>query len=113
MILDSDIYLFKLDGMLEGFTIETKDFKFKTVNVQSSQSESNVGSSATVVVLRDDEEITIRDSLNLAVTKGRPKSANRIKSGFENYLSQKEVKNRKCENCQQLSHYRTSCPLLV
>ena len=36
MVSDSDIHLSKLDGVLEGFAIETKkDFKFKTVNVQS------------------------------------------------------------------------------
>ena len=39
MVSDSEIHLFKLDDMLECFTIETKDFKSKTVNVQSSQSE--------------------------------------------------------------------------
>ena len=36
MISDSDIHLSKLDDMLEGFTIEIKkNFKSKTVNVQS------------------------------------------------------------------------------
>ena len=43
MISDSDIQLFKLDSVLEGFTIETKkDFQSKAVNVQLSQSESNI-----------------------------------------------------------------------
>ena len=98
MISDSDIHLFKLNDMLKGFTIETKDFKSKTLNVQLSQNESNARSSASVVVLRDSEEITIRDSLGPAVKKGRPKSANRIKSKFGDSLSQKEVKHRTCEN---------------
>jgi len=56
------IHLSKLDGVLEGFAIETKkDFKFKTLNIQSPQSESNIVPSDSVVVSRDGEEITIRD----------------------------------------------------
>ena len=73
MVPDLNIHLFKLDGMLEGFTIEIKDFKFKTMNVQSLQSESNVGSSASVVVFRDGEEITIRNPFGPATTKGAQK----------------------------------------
>ena len=57
MVSDSDIHLFKLDCVLKGFATETsKDFKSKTLNDQSSQSETNVGSSASVVVLRDGEK---------------------------------------------------------
>ena len=100
--------------MLEGFTIETeKEVRTKTVNIQSSQSKSNVGFSSSVVILRDSEEITIRDPFVLAATKGRPKSANRIRSRFEDSLSQKEVKHCKCGNCQQLGYYSTSFTLLV
>ena len=66
-----------------------------------------------MVVLRVNEEITIRDSLGPMAIKERPKSASRIKSRFEDSLSQKEVKQRKYKNCQQLSHYRSGCPLLV
>ena len=69
------------------------------MTVQSSQSESNIGSSTSVVVLRDGEGITICDPIGPAATKGGP-SANRIKSEFEDSLSQKEMKHRKCENCQ-------------
>ena len=63
--------------------------------------------------MRDGEEITIRDPLGNVVTKRRPKSVSKIKARFENSLSQKEVKQRKCENCQQLGHYRIGYPLLV
>jgi len=65
------------------------------------------------VVLRDGEEITIHDPLDPVATKGKPKSASRIKSAFEDSLSQKEVNQRKYEICQQLGHYRSGCPLLI
>ena len=65
------------------------------------------------MVLRDGEELTIRDPTGHVLTKGRPKSASKLKSDFEYSLSQKEVKHRKCENCQQLGHYRTGYLLLV
>ena len=84
-----------------------KYFKAKSLFDQSSQSETNVGSSAFVVVLRDGQEITICDPLGLVATKGKPRNASRMKSEFEDLLSQKY------ENCQQLGHYRTGCPLLV
>jgi len=48
---------------------------------------TNVGSSASVVILRDVEKITIRDSLDPVATKERPKSTNMIKSEFEYSLS--------------------------
>ena len=52
MVSDSDIYLSKLDAVLERFAVETSnEFKFRTVNDQSSQSEINVGSSGSVVIL--------------------------------------------------------------
>jgi len=41
--------------------------------------------------LRDGEEIKIRDLRGPAATKGKSKSANRIKSEFEDSISQKEV----------------------
>ena len=114
MVSDSNIHLSKLDSVLKGFVIETsKDFKSKTLNDQSSHSKTNLGSSASVVVLRDGEEITIRNPLGLMATKGRPKIAFRIKSGFEDSLSQKEIKQRECENYQQLGHYKTGFLLLV
>jgi len=74
MISDSDIHLSKLDGVLERFAIETNnDFKFKTENDQSSQSETNFGSSALVVVLRDGEEITVHYPPGSVAAKGGPK----------------------------------------
>ena len=114
MVSDSDSHLLKLDAVLEKFAAEiSNECKSKAVNDQSSQSETNIGSSGSVVVLRDGEELTVRDPAGPIPTKGRPKGASRLKSGFEDSLSQKEVKHRKCENCQQLGHYRTGCPLLI
>ena len=114
MVSDSDIHLSKLDDVLEEYAIETSnDFKSKTFNYQSSQTETNVSSYSLVVTLRDGKELTIRDPLALVATKGMPNSASRIESASEDSLSQKEVKHRKCENYQLLGHYRTSCPLLV
>ena len=44
MVSDSDIHLFKLDGVLEEFVIETSNnFKSKTLNDKSSQAETYVG----------------------------------------------------------------------
>jgi len=78
-VSDSDIHLFKLDGLLEIFALEiSNEFKSKTLNDQSSQSKSNVGSTFSVVIFRDDEELTIRNSLSPVATNGRPKSAFRI-----------------------------------
>ena len=66
MISDLDIHLSKLDAVLERFATETSnDFKYKTLNDQSLQFETNVGSSGSVLVLRDGEELTIRDRLVL------------------------------------------------
>ena len=74
MISDSDIHLSNLDGVLEGFTIETSmDFKSKILNNLSSQSEINVGSNASVGVLRNGEEITICELFGPVATKGGPK----------------------------------------
>ena len=49
MVSDSDSHLFKLDGVLKGFARETSnDFKSKTLNTQSSQTETNNGSSGGI-----------------------------------------------------------------
>jgi len=57
MVSDSDTHLSKLDGVLEGFAIETSnDFKSKAFNDQSSQTETTVGSNSSVVVLRDGDD---------------------------------------------------------
>ena len=56
MVSDSDIHLSKLNNVLEGFAIETSNgFKSKILNDQSSQTKTNIGYSASVVVLRDGE----------------------------------------------------------
>ena len=108
MVADSDIHLSKLDAVLERFAEETSnEYKAWSVNYQSSQSKTNIGSSGSVVILRDGEELTICDPIGPVPTKGRPRAASRLKSDFEDSLSQKEVKHRRCENCQELGHYST------
>jgi len=58
MVADSDINLSKLDVILEGFAAETSnEYKYRTVNYQSSQSEINIDSSGSVMILRDGEEV--------------------------------------------------------
>ena len=57
MVSDSDIHLLKLDATLERFAAETSnECKSRAVNDQSSQSETNIGSSRSVVVLRDGDD---------------------------------------------------------
>ena len=97
---------------MEQFAAETSNqYKSRSINYQPSQSETNISSNRFVVILRDGEELTIRNSTGPVPSKGRPKDASRLKSDFEDSQSQKEVKHRKCENCQQLGHYMTGCPL--
>jgi len=55
MVADSDIHLSKWDAILERFAAETSnEYKSRSVNYQSSQSETNIGSGGSVVILRDD-----------------------------------------------------------
>ena len=71
MVSDSDIYLSKLDAILERFAAETSnDFKSRTLNDQLTKSETNVGSSGSVVELRDGEEINIHNPIGHVATKG-------------------------------------------
>ena len=52
MVSDSDIQLLKLDAVLEIFAVKTSnECKFRTVNDQSLQSEINISSSESVVIL--------------------------------------------------------------
>ena len=53
MVSDSDIHISNLDAVLERFAVDTNEYKSRIVNDQSSQSETNVGSNGSVVVLRD------------------------------------------------------------
>ena len=77
----------RLDAVLKRFAKETtSEYKAMSVNYQSSQSKTNIGSSGSVVVLRDGEELTIRDPIGPVPTKGRPRAASRLKSGFEDSL---------------------------
>ena len=72
MMIDSDLHLSKLDVVLERFTEETSnEYKDREVNYQSSQSKTNIGSSGSVVILRDGEELTIRDPIGPVCTNQR------------------------------------------
>ena len=83
MVADSDIHLSKLDAVLERFAEETtSEYKAMSVNYQSSQSKTTIGSSGSVVVLRDGEELNIRDPIDSVPTKGRPRAASKLKSDF-------------------------------
>ena len=99
MVADSDIHLSKLEAVLESFAQETtREYRAMSGNDHSSQPKTAVGSSGSV---------------GPVPTKGRPRAASRLKSGFEDSIYQKEVKHRRCGNCQELGHYKTGCPLLV
>ena len=94
----------KLEGMLETFSLDSeKELGSKEVRAQVSSVGSQIGSS-TPVILRDGEEIFVRDPDGPAKTKGRPRMPSRL--AREN----PEKKKRKCSQCQQFGHYRTSCP---
>ena len=80
------------------FAEETRnEYKATSGHYQSLQSKINIGSIGSVVILRDGEELNIRDPIGPVSTKGRPRGASRLKSGFEDSLSQKEVKHQKYE----------------
>ena len=84
MVADSDIHLSKLDAVLERFAEETtSEYKAMSVNYQSSQSKTTIGSSGSVVILRDGEELNIRDPIGPVPTKGRPRAASRLKSDLK------------------------------
>ncbi|XP_020265104.1 uncharacterized protein LOC109840762 [Asparagus officinalis] len=102
-----------VERMLQDITVSVeKEVKLNDVHIANSQIESQISSNANVV-LRDGEEILIRDPSGPVKTKGRPRGASRYKSGIEESQSKKDVKHRKCGNCQQLGHYKTGCPKLV
>ena len=90
IVADSDIHISKLDAFLKRFATEiSNEYKSRSVYSQTSQFETNIGSSRSVVVLRYGEELTIRDPTDPVPTKG-PKGASRLKSSFKDSLSQKK-----------------------
>ncbi|XP_020245169.1 protein FAR1-RELATED SEQUENCE 5-like [Asparagus officinalis] len=102
-----------VERMLQDITISVeKEVKLNEIHIANSQIGSQISSNANVV-LRDGEEILIRDPSGPVKTKGRPRGASRYKSGIEESQSKKDIKHRKCGNCQQLGHYKTGCPLLL
>ena len=100
MVSDLDNYFSKLDAVLERFAAETIMTSNPRHYDQSSQSETNVDSSGSVVILRNGEKLIIRDLIGPVATNGRSKSASKLKSDFEDSLLQKEVKQCKYENYQ-------------
>jgi hypothetical protein len=108
LVSESDSYMAKLESVLENLHLEAeKEIKPNEVHIQDSCIGSQVGSNAPVI-LRDGEEIFVRDPDGPAKTKGRPKLPSRLLRP-----SEQVKKKRKCGNCQQLGHYKTSCPIMV
>ncbi|XP_020266937.1 uncharacterized protein LOC109842476 [Asparagus officinalis] len=99
--------------MLQDITVSVeKEVMLNEIHIANSQIGSQISSNANVV-LRDAEEILIRDPSGPVKTKGRPRGASRYKSEIEESQSKKDIKHRKCGNYQQLGHYKTGCPMLV
>lgn len=113
MISGSDTLLSKLSLLLDDFSAEVGKEKIsKVIRAQDSQIGSQVGSSSPEI-LREGEEITNHEPDRPVKTTGYIRGASMLKPGLESSQPRKERKQRKCGNCQQLGHYRTSCTLLV
>ncbi|XP_020250195.1 protein FAR1-RELATED SEQUENCE 5-like [Asparagus officinalis] len=88
-----------VERMLQDITLSVeKEVKLNEIHITNSQSGSQISSNANVV-LRDGEEILIRDPSVPIKTKGRLRGASRYKSGIEESQSKKDIKHRKCGNC--------------
>ncbi|XP_071688077.1 protein FAR1-RELATED SEQUENCE 5-like [Rutidosis leptorrhynchoides] len=93
----------KLDTLLEKFLEENIIHKSSPQNDNPSR-DSNAGCSQ-VNMVNMMPQIAVRDPPAPVKTKGRPKSANRIKSSLE------APKKRTCSWCKGLGHYVTGCPI--
>jgi len=109
LVSKSEPLMSKLHNMLDNLILEAKEEVMpKEICARDSDIESQVESSAPVV-LRDGEEIFVRDPNGPVKTKGRPRCPTRLQSGFEASQRNKEIKHRKCGKCGRLGHYRTNC----
>ncbi|XP_071709246.1 protein FAR1-RELATED SEQUENCE 5-like [Rutidosis leptorrhynchoides] len=97
---ESPSYLKKLDTLLDKFLEEHTNLK-KSTQIDLPSQESNAGSSQISMM----PQISIRDPRAPVTTKGRPKTAHRIKSSLEG------PKKRTCSHCKGLGHYITGCPI--
>ncbi|XP_020262591.1 protein FAR1-RELATED SEQUENCE 5-like [Asparagus officinalis] len=113
MVAGSNDLLSKLEQQISNFLAEAREeARLNMSQTLDSQVESHIDSNTHVLILKDGEEIMVRDPLGPVKPKGRPKNSTRTKSGLEESKRQKEVRQRKCGHCQQLGHYRTGCQLL-
>ncbi|XP_071735706.1 protein FAR1-RELATED SEQUENCE 5-like [Rutidosis leptorrhynchoides] len=97
---ESPSNLKKLDSLLDKFLEEHTNHQNST-QIDNPLQESNAGSSQISMM----PQISVRDPPAPVATKGRPKSACRIKSSL------KALKKRKCSHCGGLGHYITGCPV--
>ncbi|KAD7478441.1 hypothetical protein E3N88_01577 [Mikania micrantha] len=95
---DSSYEIGKLNTILLTF-LEEQSTQTKPKYVQTASQDSNVGSSQVNII----PQISIRDPLVHTNTKGRPKSATRIKSSLE------APKKKSCSYCKGLGHYISGC----
>ncbi|KAL8254050.1 hypothetical protein R6Q59_032271 [Mikania micrantha] len=95
---DSSYEIGKLNTILLTF-LEEQSTRTKSKYVQTASQDSNAGSSQVNII----PQISIRDPLVHTNTKGRPKSATRIKSSLE------APKKRSCSYCEGLGHYISGC----
>ncbi|KAJ0650296.1 putative transcription factor FAR family [Helianthus annuus] len=96
---DSPSEIKKLNTILLRFS-EEQNIRKKSKQNETTSLDSNVGSSQVNMM----PQITVRDPLVNTNTKGRPKSATRIKSSLE------APKKRSCSYCNKVGHYISSCP---
>ncbi|GJZ67351.1 FAR1-related sequence 5-like protein, partial [Tanacetum coccineum] len=68
----------------------------------------SVINSTMQVVTQSEQDIIASDPINRVKTKGRPKTATRIKSGLE--ISMEAKKRKKCSYCKAIGHNITKCP---
>ncbi|XP_076921248.1 protein FAR1-RELATED SEQUENCE 5-like [Bidens hawaiensis] len=96
---DSPSEIKKLNSILMNF-LEEQSVRTNSEQLETTIQNSNVGSSQVNLM----PQISIRDPQVKTNTKGRPKSATRIKSSLE------APKKRACSYCKQPGHYISGCP---
>lgn len=101
----SEALMSKLESMIDDFIVKAKnEARLQVVHVRDSQIGSQVGSSAPLVA----RDVEAPDPDGPEKSMGHPRGAIMLKPGFE--ASQKKVKKqRRCGNCGELGHYKTSC----
>ncbi|KAJ9550561.1 hypothetical protein OSB04_014606 [Centaurea solstitialis] len=96
---DSPAEIKRLNSLLVKF-LEEQSMRKKPTELQNAYEDSSMICQVDMM-----PQISIRDPIVQTKTKGRPKSASRIKSSIE------VVKKKKtCSYCKELGHYITGCP---